>query len=215
MAIYKGYGYDIQDGKAIIPEWETEIRDGAFNGCKELTSVELPLWINKIGNFAFSDCSSLTSISIPESVTKIGEFTFYGCSSLSSVHISDIATWCNIVFRGGNSNPLSLAHRLYINGEEIRDLVIPDSVTEIGGSAFEGCSSLTSISIPESVTEIGEGAFSGCSSLTSVTIPPSVTEIGKGAFRGCSSLTEVRIPKGCNVDEDAFEDSPNVQIIRY
>ncbi|MBQ5720797.1 MAG: leucine-rich repeat domain-containing protein, partial [Bacteroidaceae bacterium] len=47
---------------------------------------------------------------------------------------------------------------------------IPPSITKIGGSAFSGCSSLTSISIPESVTKIGKGAFSGCSSLTSIIV---------------------------------------------
>ena len=71
MARYKEYGYDIQDGKAIIPEWETEIKEEAFDGCKELTSVEFPQWIKKIGKSAFSGCSSLTSISIPPSVKKI------------------------------------------------------------------------------------------------------------------------------------------------
>ena len=48
LARYKEYGYDIQDGKAIIPEWETEIKEEAFKDCKELTSVELPQWIKKI-----------------------------------------------------------------------------------------------------------------------------------------------------------------------
>ena len=49
MARYKEYGYDIQDGKAIIPEWETEIKEEAFKDCNKLTSVEFPLWIKKIG----------------------------------------------------------------------------------------------------------------------------------------------------------------------
>ena len=53
MAKYKEYGYDIQNGKAIIPEWETEIKVGAFKDCKELTSVEFPKWIKKIGKRAF------------------------------------------------------------------------------------------------------------------------------------------------------------------
>ena len=74
---------------------------------------------------------------------------------------------------------------------------------------------LTRIAIPPSVTEIGVFAFFDCSSLTRIAIPPSVTKIGGLAFGGHSSLTEVRIPKGCNVHESAFEDSPNVQIIRY
>ena len=56
MAKYKEYGYDIQDGKAIIPEWETEIKEKAFKWCEELTSVELPQWIKKIGKEAFYGC---------------------------------------------------------------------------------------------------------------------------------------------------------------
>ncbi|MBQ9038122.1 MAG: fibronectin type III domain-containing protein [Clostridia bacterium] len=74
------------------------------------------------------------------------------------------------------------------------DVVIPNSVTVIGESAFAGCSSLTGVSIPDSVTNIGVGAFEDCSSLTSVSIPDSVTSIGEDAFSWCSSLTSVSIP---------------------
>ena len=70
-------------------------------------------------------------------------------------------------------------------------VTIPEEVTQISYSSFEGCSSLTSISIPESVTSIGREAFRGCSGLTSITIPSSVTSIGDFAFDGCSSLTSV------------------------
>ena len=83
---------------------------------------------------------------------------------------------------------------LLVNGTEITELVIPNSVTWIGESAFENCSSLISVTIPDSVTSIGKGAFSGCSSLTSVTIPDSVTSIGEYTFYYCSSLTSVTIP---------------------
>ena len=74
------------------------------------------------------------------------------------------------------------------------DVVIPNSVTEIGAGAFSRCTGLTSVMIPNSVTSIGYCAFADCSGLTSVTIPNSVTSIDGSAFRGCTGLTSVTIP---------------------
>lgn len=92
-----------------------------------------------------------------------------------------------------------------MNGQEIKDLVIPNSVTSIDRYAFSGCSGLTSITIPNSVTSIGNSAFSDCSGLTSVSIPNSVTSIGSDAFEGCSSLTSVIIPSGVtSIGNSAF-----------
>ena len=70
-------------------------------------------------------------------------------------------------------------------------MTIPDSVTNIGNSAFYGCSGLTSVTIGNGVTSIGKNAFYGCSGLTSVTIGNGVTSIGKNAFTNCTNLTSV------------------------
>jgi len=118
--------------------------------------------ISYIGHFAFCGCSGMTSLTIPSSVTSIGCEAFDGCSSLTSVNINDLAAWCKMGFFNSESNPLYYAHHLYLNGEEIKDLVIPDGVTNIGEYVFRDCSSLTSITIPSSVTRIGYGAFYGC-----------------------------------------------------
>jgi len=127
-------------------------------------------------------------------VTYIGGSAFSDCDGLTSVHITDLVAWCNISFDDLSSNPLYYAHHLFLNGEEVKDLVIPNSVTSIGGSAFSCCSGLTSVTIGNSVTSIGDVAFYECSGLTSVTIPNSVTEIGWGAFSYCNGMTSLTIP---------------------
>ena len=76
----------------------------------------------------------------------------------------------------------------------LTSVTIPNSVTSIGSQAFYGCSGLTSVTIPDSITSIGNEAFKWCEKLTSVTIPDSVTSIGSSAFYGCSGLTSVTIP---------------------
>ncbi|MBP5288728.1 MAG: leucine-rich repeat protein, partial [Clostridia bacterium] len=83
-----------------------------------------------------------------------------------------------------------------MNGTKLTNLVIPDSVTTIGGDAFSDCTSLTSITIPDGVTAIGSYAFSGCTGLTSVTVGAGVTSIGEFAFSRCTGLTFITIPKG-------------------
>jgi hypothetical protein len=93
--------------------------------------------------------------------------------------------------------------RLNISRENLTEFVIPDGVTEIGGEAFEGYTSLKSINIPDSVTKISGGAFKGCSSLKSITIPDSVTEIGQRAFIRCTSLASITIPDGVTTIGDA------------
>ena len=167
-----------------IPNSVTSIGGYAFQFCTSLTSVTIPNSVTCIGEAAFAYCYGLTSVTIPESVTSIGDYAFSNCEGLTSVHITDLAAWCGIAFGSYDANPLNYAHHLFVNGEEITDLVIPDGVTSIGNFAFEFCSGLTSVTIPNSVTFIGGGAFSGCSGLTSVTIPNSVTSIGDVAFHG-------------------------------
>ena len=167
--------------------------------CKENAKIkEIDLSHNKhitlIGDSAFSNCSNLQSIKLPNSIMEIGDQAFHDCTSMKGVYIIDIAAWCNIKFNGYYSNPLYYAHNLYLNGELVKGLVIPDSITAINDYAFNGCTCMTIATISNSVTKIGVSAFYKCTGLTGITITNSVTTIDMGALYGCTGLTSITIP---------------------
>lgn len=174
-----------------IPNSVTSIGYSAFNNCDSLTNVTTGSFISSIGGYAFYGCDGMTSVTIGNSVSEIGDDAFSECYSLASVNISDLDAWCHISFSSYYSNPLCYAHHLFLNGEEIKNLVIPSSVTSIGNYTFNGCSGLTSVIIPNSVTSIGYGAFQYCTSLSSLTIGKSVTAISDYAFNSCSNLRKL------------------------
>ena len=162
--------------------------------------------MTSIGNSAFAGCTGLTSVSIGNSVTEIDPYAFGGCDGLKKVEISDLEAWCKISFSNVYANPIYYSHNLFLNGQEIKNLIIPETVQELKSYVFYGCSGLTSVEIPNSVTSIYSYAFNGCSGLTSVRIGNSVTSIGSHAFYGCSGLTSVEIPNSVtSIDDYAFD----------
>ena len=148
---------------------------------------------------AFENCAGLTGVVIPEGITEIGDFAFSNCPSLENILVSaDNPSYVSI-----NNCCLSKDLRKLIFG--CRSSIIPEGISMIEESAFEGCVGQTSIVMPEGVKEIGRDAFSGCTGLTNIVIPDSVTEINGGAFFGCTSLTSIVIPKGVTeIGESAF-----------
>ena len=202
-----------------IPNSVTSIGESAFRGCESLTSIEIPNSVTSIGEGAFSSCN-LTSVEIGNSVTSIGDYAFSNCSSLTSVIIGNSVTsigygafvYCSslasIVVDGGNTiydsrngcnAIIETTSNTLIAG--CKNTIIPNSVTSIGDSAFNGCYSLTSIEIPNSVTSIGDDAFSWCD-LTEIkcwaTTPPTIYYNTFSSFSA-----ELYVPAGCKESYEA------------
>ncbi len=100
------------------------------------------------------------------------------------------------------------------------NVVIPDGVTRIERSVFNGCKNLTSIEIPNSVKEIYNRAFSGCKSLKSIVFPEESTTVAlyieKSVFSGCKSLTSVKFPdRPVYLSDDCFRDCTNLTRVEF
>ncbi len=190
--------------------------DGNVSWCDYLSVIKTVViedGVTTIGDFAFFSCSSLKSVTIPDGVISIGDRAFEACSSLTSIDVGVENKYFSSV-DGNLYNKAKTEFIQYAIGKNQNDFVIPNSVTNIIGYAFCGCSSLTSITIPDGVTYIGYKAFYDCSSLTGITIPDSVTSIGNYAFEWCSGLTSITIPDSVtSINNSAFGDCSSLTSI--
>ncbi|MBQ9664137.1 MAG: leucine-rich repeat protein, partial [Oscillospiraceae bacterium] len=165
--------------------WKERIPDYAFAGCSGLKNAVIPEGITSIGADAFKDCSNVTSLTIPGSVTNIGYWAFSGCKGLKTAGPTGEGYGYEF---GWTEN---IPDNAFQGCSTLTSVTIPESVTSIGNNAFSHCYDIMSISIPGRVTSIGDEAFLWCIYLKSITIPASVKSIGEGAFARCNSLNNI------------------------
>ncbi|MCH5171750.1 MAG: leucine-rich repeat domain-containing protein [Erysipelotrichales bacterium] len=230
-------GYVPSSLKEVIILGGSKIPDDAFYGCRSLTSITIQNSVTSIGNYAFDTCSSLTSITIPSSVTSIGLEAFSICNSLQYNEYE------NCYYLGNDENPYLVL--IKAKDTSVTGVTINENTKIIYDYAFDGCSSLTSLTIPSSVTSIGRDAFYGCdflqykkysncyylgnednpylilikakdTSITNVTINENTRFIYANAFEYCSSLTTITIPSSVtSIGRDAFEYCSSLKNVYY
>lgn len=190
------------DGKVVIPNNVTEIGERAFEGCSELSVVEITNSVSKISAAAFLNCKALKSVTIPSSVETIEINAFNGCSALTSVTIAN-----------GLRN---IRNNAFANCSSLTNILLPDSVRNIGHSVFANCSSLTKIVIPDSVRNMGEGVFQNCSVLETAKLSENITVIPSSTFVNCYSLKSVAFSSSLtSVSYYAFENCKSLTTITF
>ncbi len=168
-----------------IPNTVTSIGSSAFSGCSSLTSIEIPNSVTSIGEGAFSGCSSLQSITIPFVGDRVGKTSSdthqypFGYIFGTSSYKGGTATEQDYYF-WSTSNTTSST---YYIPTSLKEVTVTGS--NILRGAFDNCSGLSSVVIGDSVTSIGSSAFSGCSGLTEVNYLGSIddwTQIEFGSY---------------------------------
>lgn len=127
----------------------------------------------------FSGCQALTEIRIPKTL----ENAYYSPFSNSGIITAE--------FESGMTRIPSYT---FENAGNLKNITIPDTVTEIGDRAFQNCTNLETIAIPDFVTKIEDRTFENCSLLKEIYIPDSVIDMGVCIFSGCTSLKKVKLP---------------------
>ena len=185
---YKGVEYKV-----------ISIDECAFLGCEELLSVNIPSSIGYIGDSAFKNCINLMSVSFTNSVRTIGAMAFHNTNYLNSIHFKGtIYDYCNIQMRSS----FKVGYDLYINGEKLSDLYIPDELESVNPFLFSG-SNIISLHIPYSINNIYESAFANCKRLKEIKISGGVKYMSYHAFFGTDSLKKIdfigSLKEWCNI----------------
>ena len=149
---------------------------------------------------AFKGANGITSVTFERGscMDGIGKFAFCRCNKLKKIEFSKLY--------GDEGMSQTLPHGVCSNCPALKEVVLPENVEIIGGSAFYRCAALQTINLPNTLVQIEEGAFYGCSSLQSIAIPGNVGFIDRAAFEDCTSLHTIRLGDGVvSIGEEAFK----------
>ena len=210
----------------------TEIPDNTFYTCRSLESITIPNAVKKIGDQAFYDCTNLLTVTGGNKLEKIGTHAFKDCTKLKNITLSSsIKEAGSSIFDGCTSlktaGPTGGDYNIkfgftetipdYLFADsEIEEITVPDTIKNLGASAFSWCTALKKVKLSSAITEIPDNTFYTCRSLESITIPSAVKKIGDYAFYECNNLKKITIPDTVKeIGYYTFRECPNLTIYGY
>ena len=197
----------------------------AFDGCKDLVSINFPANVTEIKEYTFNDCVKLKNIELPNGLIYIKDYAFNGCASLGKVTIpGGVQNISPGAFKNSGltevilkEGVMSLSNNSFDGCLLLKKVTFPTTMKTIGGFsntgikeiafaegatpeaisdyAFLNCDSLSTITLPNSIKSLGTGAFYDCDTLKTVKLPTGITKIAKQAFYHCSFLQSITIPQ--------------------
>ena len=254
-------GYTGSQARLSIPEEianykVTTIGSEAFKGCEGIVYVNIPDTVKSIGIKAFSNCVNLKEIILPEGLKKIEQGFIENTAVTSLIVPSTVEYGGYNSVNGGTNGANALKRVVFADGMKkipnyicanssentvLIEIVIPESVEEIGKYAFKNCNGIENIFFEKNISKIDEGAFtlcknlkkiefeqtdkyyptvidasvfSKCTGLEEVILTSNVTEIGTRAFEYCNNLTRIELPEGVEkVGIEAFRNCINLKEI--
>lgn len=215
----------------VFPASLETIGKRAFSKCTSLGQLAFAEGgesrLKTIGFQAFSECTGLTFVTLPDSLESIGDDAFWKCAAIEEMTLpftgasldGTESLYFEHIFGGIGDAPQSL-HTVTITKATdfrftscpyIKNITIPDNVTEFADGVFSGCKNLEKLNIPSGLKTIGSQAFYGCSSLGNIELPDTLESIGGSAFRECGSFTEITVPDSVTyIGSSAFTDCDNL-----
>ena len=199
-----------------IPSTVKEVGEFAFAYCSALESITLgdnlgEAPVMNINDYAFRNCPKLAKVTFNSGVKEIGAYTFSNSLKIENVYINDLVSYLGIktpedIAYGQYALPTRWSDNVYVNGEILKNLVIPEGVTRIGNSAFCNVETLETVKFPSTLKEIHANAFASCWNLKDFTFPESLETIGEFAFFGCSKISKLELKKNVkSVGMSAFD----------
>lgn len=198
-----------------IPDSVSTIGKSAFSGCTNLRYLEIGKKVSWFQASAFAQCQKLEHIVFKKPLSLHNEYTSYALyfsesafqnsTGMKRVDIEDLTAWCHTSGNGWPSSPLTYGPDLYLNGELITKLVIPEDASSIGNYAFQNCPSIISVELPAKIW-VSDQAFRYSSMQTLRLKGGAETYISSLAFSGCSKLMKViaESETPANIYDDTF-----------